>query len=753
MKKTLKTVLAGLLSLGSAVCAAQNLTVCTMASYTIASMEGVSGATYQWTVNGAAIPNATGAAYTNTTGLDVPGTYAYVRRAYTADCGWQNSNAFMVYVVGPAAPEITAPADGCVGDTYVFTVPLISGATYSWVNYTGGSASANSYTYASATAGTKGAQVYMKVSAAGTVCSSSRALSLSTVTVYAKPVIGTQPANTYVCSAGTTTKLTVGATPVTAYQWRKSGMATAEGSGYTTATYITSNVSAAGTYSVVVANGACSVSSNNATVTVVGNRIGNSAGSLTVCTNVSYTIASMEGVSGATYQWTVNGAAIPNATAAAYTNTTGLDVPGTYAYVRRAYTADCGWQNSNAFMVYVVGPAAPEITAPADGCVGSSYVFTTPTISGVTHQWVWYSNSGTTATGDSFTYANGSAGPKSVQARASAMGAGTMCYSKWSSAPLRVYDKPVISTHPAAAVICPGGTRGLSVAASPVTAYQWLKYGCATTEGSGYTSASYTTSALRAATTYSVVVANGACSVTSNNANLTIGTPAGATVNFTEFRPCTNAATGATWTLVDTREPNNNQSYKVKMLFDNRIWMVQDLKFGDLCGIAFQGSTTVTTGKVSSSSGTYYGDCSAATTSTTPAGRGYFYDRAATMNYETAYKATTNCPAGAPCRGICPAGWHIPSIDEFNTFKATSVCSGTNNYCWIQDNSFSMMLVRAGYLGQSGTATDTANGYYWTVDVAAAQYGTMFKVTGTTSVGFASEQYKFTGGLVRCLRD
>ncbi|MDR3184980.1 MAG: hypothetical protein LBT49_06225 [Prevotellaceae bacterium] len=62
--------------------------------------------------------------------------------------------------------------------------------------------------------------------------------------------------------------------------------------------------------------------------------------------------------------------------------------------------------------------------------------------------------------------------------------------------------------------------------------------------------------------------------------------PAGSTVDFPEFDPCTGytpGATAATWTLVDRRESNNVQSYKVRLMHDGRYWMVQDLKFGDKC--------------------------------------------------------------------------------------------------------------------------------------------------------------------------
>ncbi|MDR0692400.1 MAG: hypothetical protein LBF69_05120 [Prevotellaceae bacterium] len=123
MKKIAKIVMAGLLSLGSVVCAAQGLTVCTSTSYTIPSAEGVSGATYRWLENGVEISGATGDSYTNLEGKSSAGTYVYVRMAHTEACGWQNSNAFIVSVSSQIKGCTTNQEQG----SCTFTQPAVVG--------------------------------------------------------------------------------------------------------------------------------------------------------------------------------------------------------------------------------------------------------------------------------------------------------------------------------------------------------------------------------------------------------------------------------------------------------------------------------------------------------------------------------------------------------------------------------------------------------------------------------------------------
>jgi uncharacterized protein (TIGR02145 family) len=268
---------------------------------------------------------------------------------------------------------------------------------------------------------------------------------------------------------------------------------------------------------------------------------------------------------------------------------------------------------------------------------------------------------------------------------------------------ITVHPLPTITIQPAATSVCSGGTVMLSVTASNTTAYRWYKNGSATGEGSNYTSAAYTTAALTAAATYSVVVANGSCSVTSSNAVVSVTTTVpGATVNFTAFCPASNAATGATWTLQDTRD---SKTYKVVKMADRRIWMAQNLNYTkDLTANATSQAPGNVAGSGSYAIGSYWCPANSTTSGASTAcdvyGALYTWETAMMVDGRCADAAKTSCGAnawteswvssntytsGAPGstanadknnargatnvkgggRGICPEDWHVPTEYEW----------------------------------------------------------------------------------------
>jgi uncharacterized protein (TIGR02145 family) len=414
-------------------------------------------------------------------------------------------------------------------------------------------------------------------------------------------------------------------------------------------------------------------------------------------------------------------------------------------------------------------PATPTQDGPK--CAGTAITFSTAAVAGATGlDWDGTNISGS---GTSKTTAT-AAGTYQARVRSYLTSGGATCYSAYSTYTAGViYAMPVITSHPASTSTVTGSQVTLSVVASNVTAYQWKKDGANVVDGSGGTTANYTTAALMANATYTVVVSNGqsACSTTSNAALITVVmpncTPAGSTVNFTVFVPCPNAVVGTVWYLIDTRETNNQQTYKVKKMADEHIWMVQDLKFGNLCGtdLLFE-SGADQTGLVSNT-GSYFGDCSAATITSTPSARGYFYNWPAAINKREAYYGSANdvgCSGTASgtsgrapgaCRGICPAGWHIPTGDtdgEFYTLHIkTGGCSTSNDSCW--NNTSAWEGVYGGELFPNYPPDFQGDrGYYWSstfrnyVNAYGLSFG-YYPIEPGTNINL-SKKY---GRTVRCL--
>jgi uncharacterized protein (TIGR02145 family) len=249
-------------------------------------------------------------------------------------------------------------------------------------------------------------------------------------------------------------------------------------------------------------------------------------------------------------------------------------------------------------------------------------------------------------------------------------------------------------------------------------------------------------------------------------------TTPGSTVDFTAFSPCSNAVTGDYWYLTDTREAayGNTQTYKVKKMVDGHIWMVQDMKFGDKCNKATldMSSGKDLTGNVTSLTGmTYYGDCTAATTTNTPPKRGYLYNWAAVINKSGAFSGSSSdvgcsgtgsgivSPNPGTCQGICPIGWHVPTGDQSGEFQALhdafGTCSLSNDDCW---NSTSLWEgVRGGYARAAETLwTDGTRGHYLSSsNNGATCIHLVFDATWTDpSLGNAGKAFAYA---LRCLKN
>jgi hypothetical protein len=130
------------------------------------------------------------------------------------------------------------------------------------------------------------------------------------------------------------------------------------------------------------------------------------------------------------------------------------------------------------------------------------------------------------------------------------------------------------------------GTVTLSASSSGAV-IDWYADAAATT--TLHTGASYTTPEIGVRTTYYIQARNELTGCLSSARVpvlaevITEGccvAPGDSWATFATFEPCAGAPYGSTYTLTDDRD---DKTYKVKLLPDDRYWMVQDLRFGEKC--------------------------------------------------------------------------------------------------------------------------------------------------------------------------
>jgi uncharacterized protein (TIGR02145 family) len=272
------------------------------------------------------------------------------------------------------------------------------------------------------------------------------------------------------------------------------------------------------------------------------------------CSGTTVTFALSNTVSGRTYRLYKGGTVVMDALAGtgnAATFTGTFAGAGVYTAQAMAEVSHCGAVMNGSHTITERNlPTAPTIGKPTDVCYNTgNLMFTASGYSGVVE---WTSNGGGTANNNTVTFASGAAtGTKTVNARSAQTYTMITCYSGTATQSATVIPNPVINTQPVASTaICANSTASLSVVASPITAYQWKKNNANVADGIGGTSANYTTAALSGNATYSVIIFNGSCSVTSNNALVTVNTPPSAPTGLSSniSTICNGVATAATLT-------------------------------------------------------------------------------------------------------------------------------------------------------------------------------------------------------------
>ncbi len=437
----------------------------------------------------------------------------------------------------PSAVTVTAGATGTFSVTATGDGPV----TYQWqrdgANISG--ATAASYSTAATTVADNGALFRVVVTnTAGSVTSSAVALTVNPPPT--APTITSQPVGTTV-TAGTAANFGVqaaGTAPLT-YQWQRDGVNIA---GATAATYtLTSPVAgdSGATFRVVVSNAAGSVTSANALLTVAPVVTAptiatqpQSANTLDGST-VQVSVAA-SGTAPFTYQWRRNGTAIAGATANTYTSP-ALTLADSGVSFSVVVTNSAGSVTSNAATI-TVNPQPVVLTAQpssANVTAGQTATFSVAATGSAPINYQWRRNGTAIAGATAANYTT----PATAVADSGALftvlvsnAANTVTSNAATLTVTPATVAPTIATAPANVTISEGQTASFTVTAAGTAplSYQWRRNAV---DISGATAASYTTAATTAAADngarYSVRVTNGAGTVTSADAVLTVNVATG----------------------------------------------------------------------------------------------------------------------------------------------------------------------------------------------------------------------------------
>ena len=357
------------------------------------------------------------------------------------------------------------------------------------------------------------------------------------------PTITTQPAAQSVTEGQTATfSVTAAGTAPLTYQWQKNST---DISGATSATYTTPATAIGDNgaqYSVVVFNGAGTVTSDKATLTVtaasggpgaptIGTQPANQSVVAGKTATFTVTASGSDGGGPLTYQWQKNGTDISGATLSTYTTPVTVIGDSGTAFTVVVVNNAAKVTSNKATLTVTLAAVAPAITTQptaqtvTEGQTATFSVTATGTAP-LTYQWKKDGTAISGATSSTYTTpATSSADNAAVFTVVVTNGTGSVTSSNaaltvTAAAPVA----PAISTQPTAQSIAAGASATFSVAATGTgtLSYQWKKNG---TVIPGATTSSYTTPAMGYAgngAVYSVVVTDSVGTTTSNTATLTV---------------------------------------------------------------------------------------------------------------------------------------------------------------------------------------------------------------------------------------
>jgi len=269
----------------------------------------------------------------------------------------------------------------CQGNSVTFSVTASNALSYQWRKGTSNipGATGSSYTIPSVSAADAGN--YRVV--VNSLCNS-RTSNIATLTVNTLPTISAQPVSSTICE-GSNVTLSVTASNVTGYQWKKNGN-DIPGANNSAMTLNNVNAGDAANYSVAVINGCGNIMSGNALLSVTpGPAITAQPQNQQVCAGNSVTF-SVNATQATGYQWNRNGVDIPGANGSSYTiNSVTAANAGNYGVT---VSGACFNVNSGAATLTVI-PAPGISTQPISRtvCTGNSVTFSVTASNATGYQW------------------------------------------------------------------------------------------------------------------------------------------------------------------------------------------------------------------------------------------------------------------------------------------------------------------------------------------------------------------------------
>ena len=366
------------------------------------SVVATGGATlaYQWKKNGADISGATSSTYTTPATSSADNGAIFLVSVSNSAGTVTSSSATLAVTAAPVAPSIsTQPVNQSVvvGQSATFTVSATGGGTiaYQWkkngTDISG--ATSSTYTKPATAIGDSGAVFTVVVSnAAGPVTSAEASLTVTATAV--APSITTQPAAQTV-DPGKTASFSVEATGTSPllYQWKLNGkdISDATSSSYTTPAAAMADSGAA--YSVVVSNGAGTVTSSPASLTVTEAPVITTqptAQTVTAGQTATFSVTAT-GTAPLGYQWKKGGTDISGATSSTYT-TDATVVGDSGAVFTVVVSNSAGSTTSSNATLTVSAPVAPSIgTQPAaqsiTAGVAATFTVTATGTAPFSYQW------------------------------------------------------------------------------------------------------------------------------------------------------------------------------------------------------------------------------------------------------------------------------------------------------------------------------------------------------------------------------